>query len=1187
LNRALVLITISIFFLSYAHYLPGASTASGAPAIEWSKTYARATSYVFEGLPYLVRQTADGGYAIAGSTDKVQPGIWHFWLIKTDSNGIVQWNKTYGGPERDRLWSFVQTSDGGFALIGDEPDVGLALLVKVDLNGNVEWNKTLGTTNGDTIHSITETVDGGYAMAGITNGAGYDGILMKSDSAGNMQWYKTYGGASNDQFESVVQSSDGGYAMAGATQSFDSSGKTKAYFVKTDSGGNMQWNKTYSRTAGHDYGRTMIQTSEGGYAIAGQTDFFGSGDAWLMKTDVTGNLVWDKTYDKKNADGAGSIVQTREGGYAIAGQTDFWGNGDTWLIKADSNGNTAWNETFGGAGYDRGCSVIQTDDNGYAVAGYTNSFSGDGSYQVWLIKLGGSGPRTWVVDDDGPADFNTIQAAINAASDGDTVFVKAGAYSEPIQINKALTLLGENKSKTFIKDWYIGVYANNVRISNFTIKNLWADSPSGAGGCVYIYGFDGLTFSDNIYIHNWQAIRLIQTSGDLIINNYIDGSSQGGTLGGIGFDYANNTIMRNNTLTNCGQALSLSLPNYNNTFLENNITGNSFGIVMNNLLTGNRFYHNNVVNNNEQVYTYYIFQGVDNSWDDGYPSGGNYWSDYVGTDANSDGIGDTPYVINPYNLDRYPLMNPWNPVYMCDGFESGNFSRWTSTQLSSGEIATVTKTLPHHGTYSARFASNGTGGTEWAYCYENIVNSRELYVRAYFYVSTSGIAQNGDRICLMQLNAGGSNINVAYAGWRNVSGVVKWYLSIRNGSSLLYADSASTPALNTWYCVELHWKKDVVNGQGDMWINGAKTCSISGKNTAFYGDVTTVRFGLAAVYYCGPTTAYCDCVRMSTAYIDPEPVVTSLAISANPFSPNGDGSKDNTTIKAAFNVAVNWNLQIRNSSGTTLRTWTGTGTSLSVLWNGLNSTGFRVPDGTYTVRLSGTDLLGVTFTTKSATVTVDTKPPAVTGISVSPTSFNPQLGQTTRMNYTLSENCYVTTTVYNSTGALKRTLSNGVLQTGGLNSIIWNGKDSLNSIVPLGTYTIKIYVVDKAGNKATPYPITQTATVDTKPPAVTSVSVTPSSFKPTVGETARINYTLSESCYVTIKIYNSTGTLKRTLLNGVLQASGLNSIVWNGRDSSNIIVSLGTYTIKIYVTDKAGNRATSYPIVKTVTVSKI
>jgi subtilase family serine protease len=207
------------------------------------------------------------------------------------------------------------------------------------------------------------------------------------------------------------------------------------------------------------------------------------------------------------------------------------------------------------------------------------------------------------------------------------------------------------------------------------------------------------------------------------------------------------------------------------------------------------------------------------------------------------------------------------------------------------------------------------------------------------------------------------------------------------------------------------------------------------------------------------------------------PRVKSFSVSPNPFSPNSDGSKDTTTIKATFNVAVNWNLQIRNSSSAVLRTWTGTGSNLSLVWDGKNSTGFKVPDGTYTARLSGADLSGVTFTPKSVTVAVDTKRPTVTGVSVYPVSFKPAIGQTTRINYTLSESCYVTIKIYNSTGALKRTLLNSVLQTSGFHSVVWNGKTDSALTVPPGTYTIKIYVVDKAGNKAATYPIIKTVTV--------------------------------------------------------------------------------------------------------------
>jgi hypothetical protein len=273
-------------------------------------------------------------------------------------------------------------------------------------------------------------------------------------------------------------------------------------------------------------------------------------------------------------------------------------------------------------------------------------------------------PKTWIVDDDGPADFSTIQEAINATSDGDTVFVKNGTYNvvDPIHIDKSLTLVGENKYGTIMDGNSVDlsgieIMANDVRISNFTIQNA---------SRVIVDGYVNITFFDNIMLDNFQGIRLINTSGDLISNNIINGNS----AGSIGFDWVNDTIVRNNTITNSGYlgAIDSGYPNYNNTFSENNIIGNSHGIYVNNVFNDNKFFHNNFINNTIQVF----FSGPVklSSWDNGYPSGGNFWSDCNGSDLylgpaqdqiDSDGIGDTPYLIDENNTDHYPLMSSWTP----------------------------------------------------------------------------------------------------------------------------------------------------------------------------------------------------------------------------------------------------------------------------------------------------------------------------------------------------------------------------------------------------------------------------------------------------------------------------------------------------------------------------------------------
>jgi flagellar hook assembly protein FlgD len=254
-----------------------------------------------------------------------------------------------------------------------------------------------------------------------------------------------------------------------------------------------------------------------------------------------------------------------------------------------------------------------------------------------------------------------------------------------------------------------------------------------------------------------------------------------------------------------------------------------------------------------------------------------------------------------------------------------------------------------------------------------------------------------------------------------------------------------------------------------MWVDGTLICSVVGKNTAVFGNVSQVQFGLAGLNRgCGSTTVYCDCTKISTAYIGPELTINSFTVSPNSFSPNGDGTNDATTVKAAFNADVGWTLQARNSSGSLMRSWNGNGSSCSVTWDGKNNLGNKVSDGSYQLTLARSSQSGISLQSRTIQVVVDTKPPTVTSCSISPTSFNLATAQATRINYTMSETSCVTLKVYNSTGTLIRTLVNSELQTSGAKSVTWNGKTSSGATVPIGTYIITISVADEAGNKATP-----------------------------------------------------------------------------------------------------------------------
>jgi len=313
----------------------------------------------------------------------------------------AQWDMTYGGQYDDFAYSAIQTSDGRFALAGYTYSSGAGLsdfwLVKTDAFGTMVWNKTYGGAMRDEAFSMIQTSDGGYALAGITRsfGAGMgDFWLVKTDGAGTMLWNMTYGGTSTDEARSVVQTSDGGYVLAGYTMSI-AIGAPNFWLVKTDASGTMQWNETYGGTT-PEYAYSVIQASDGGYLLAGYLDSYSGYDMWLVKTYSNGTMQWNQTFGGQYNDKAFSVIQTSDGGYALAGYTDSLGTGatDFWLVKTDANGVMQWNQSYGEASTDEAYDLVQTNDGGYVLTGWTASY-GAGGIDFWLVKTDSSGSAQW------------------------------------------------------------------------------------------------------------------------------------------------------------------------------------------------------------------------------------------------------------------------------------------------------------------------------------------------------------------------------------------------------------------------------------------------------------------------------------------------------------------------------------------------------------------------------------------------------------------------------------------------------------------------------------------------------------------------------------------------------------------------------------------------------------------------
>jgi len=325
------------------------------------------------------------------------------FLVQFSTFNLYPWFKHYGDTSYDGAVSIQQTSDVGYIVAGSTESYTFGgsdfAIYKLDSAGNQVWFKHYGGPNYEYGQSIQQTSDGGYIVAGqtdsFTNG-GDDMAIYRLDSSGNKVWFKHYGGTQYDYGRSIQQTSDGGYIVAGLSNSF-THGNYDFAIYKLDSSGSKVWFRHYGGSS-DDRAHSIRQTSDGGYIVAGYTVSYshGSIDFAIYRLDSSGNKVWFRHYGGLYGDNAHSIQQTSDGGYIVAGQTDSftYGSGDFGIYKLNSSGNKVWFRHYGGTNTELANSIQQTSDGGYIVAGHTKSYTyGDQDY--CLYKLNSSGNKAW------------------------------------------------------------------------------------------------------------------------------------------------------------------------------------------------------------------------------------------------------------------------------------------------------------------------------------------------------------------------------------------------------------------------------------------------------------------------------------------------------------------------------------------------------------------------------------------------------------------------------------------------------------------------------------------------------------------------------------------------------------------------------------------------------------------------
>jgi len=388
--------------------------------IDWIKNYGGSG----EDTAREIIETTDGGYAILGFTNSIDGDITDkdlavndYWFLKLDADGNIEWNKTYGGSDDDIGQSVVQTTDGGYAIVGyaksadgdgsNNEGFHDNWILKLDPQGTIEWEHSFGFSGHDHSYDVIQTTDGGFFFAGFLDvtQSGGDGNFgkrnywtrhgvgefwgTKLDAQGNLVWRRYFGGTNNDRAHSVVEANDGGFVLAGFSESDDfdissSKGSYDFWVVKITATGELVWEKSFGGT-GIEISYGMAKTDDNGYVITGNTfsadvDISknnGASDVWLIKIDDSGNLVWEQTFGGSEFDLAESVSLASDGGFIIAGNsksidgdaTENKGENDLWLIKTDSNGNLVWEKTFGGSDLDYAFDAIESIDGGIIMVG--------------------------------------------------------------------------------------------------------------------------------------------------------------------------------------------------------------------------------------------------------------------------------------------------------------------------------------------------------------------------------------------------------------------------------------------------------------------------------------------------------------------------------------------------------------------------------------------------------------------------------------------------------------------------------------------------------------------------------------------------------------------------------------------------------------------------------------------------
>jgi hypothetical protein len=372
-------------FIAAVFLLTGSGVTVGAQEILWSRTYGDDDAET----AFAADRAVDGGFVLFGYADAGAND--DFLLVKTDPSGNLLWSRSWDGEDTDWGRAVRQLPGGDLLVAGMSGTNGGGhdmYLGRTDAAGNLLWQRFFGEAGIDErAHDVQPTADGGFVLVGQKRVGGfpfdsYDVWLVKTDGAGDLLWDRLYAREDfgNDIGLAVEETDGGGYIIGGLTQSSD----WACYLLRTDALGNLVWENTYGGGSAGGECNDVRQTQDGGFVGTGCATPSGDCDAYLVRTDGAGAVLWEQYHGGSSDDSGQAVLELPDGGYAIAGQTASEGAGgwDVYVVRTDETGNALWTQTFGGTSDDRGFSALATTDGKLAVAGW---FASPGN--LWLDAL--------------------------------------------------------------------------------------------------------------------------------------------------------------------------------------------------------------------------------------------------------------------------------------------------------------------------------------------------------------------------------------------------------------------------------------------------------------------------------------------------------------------------------------------------------------------------------------------------------------------------------------------------------------------------------------------------------------------------------------------------------------------------------------------------------------------------------